>query len=195
MDPETEQALVTRLIAGDAGALAEVHAAFNTRLFTFLVRLSRNRDVAEDLLEDTWLRVVSRARALRTNTRLAPWLFTIARNRYFSFCRSRLVESSHAAELIGLWPSGSPRPSPFEAAAASETERRLEAALASLPMTYREVLLLVGVEGLTPADAATICGVSPETLRQRLHRARVQLARRLDASAPIELTAAREATT
>jgi RNA polymerase sigma-70 factor (ECF subfamily) len=172
-----------------------VHAAFNTRLFTFLVRLSRNRDVAEDLLEDTWLRVVSRARALRTNTRLAPWLFTIARNRYFSFCRSRLVESSHAAELIGLWPSGSPRPSPFEAAAASETERMLEAALASLPMTYREVLLLVGVEGLTPADAATICGVSPETLRQRLHRARVQLARRLDASAPIELTAAREATT
>jgi RNA polymerase sigma-70 factor (ECF subfamily) len=195
MDPETELALVTRLIAGDADALAEVHAAFNTRLFTFLARLSRNRDVAEDLLEDTWLRVVSRARALRPNTRLAPWLFTIARNRYFSFCRSRLVESSHAAELIGLWPSGSPRPSPFEAAAASETERRLEAALASLPMTYREVLLLVGVEGLTPADAATICGVSPETLRQRLHRARVQLARRLDASAPIELTAAREATT
>jgi RNA polymerase sigma-70 factor (ECF subfamily) len=164
-------------------------------LFTFLARLSRNRDVAEDLLEDTWLRVVSRARALRPNTRLAPWLFTIARNRYLSFCRSRLVESSHAAELIGLWPSGSPRPSPFEAAAAGETERRLEAALASLPMTYREVLLLVGVEGLTPADAATICGVSPETLRQRLHRARVQLARRLDASAPIELTAAREATT
>jgi RNA polymerase sigma-70 factor (ECF subfamily) len=195
MDQDTERAIVGRLLDGDGAALAEVHAAFNARLFTFLARLARNRDVAEDLLEDTWLRVVSRARSLRPDTRLAPWLFTIARNRYCSFCRSRLVESTHAADLIDLWPSGSPRPSPFEATAASETERRLEAALASLPLTYREVLLLVGVEGLAPTDAAAICGVSPDALRQRLHRARVQLARRLDSASPIELTAVRPATT
>lgn len=52
-------------------------------------------------------------------------------------------------------------------------ERRLEAAIASLPSSYREVLLLVGVEGLPPGEAAVICGVTPETLRQRLHRARL----------------------
>lgn len=155
MDRDTELALVERLKAGDAAAFEEVHAAFNTRLFTFLVRLSRRREVAEDLLEDTWLRLVSRAHALRSDTRLGPWLFTVARNRYFSYCRSRLLEASHATNLMGLWPSPSRVTSPFEDAAASEIERRIESALASLPATYREVLLLVGVEGLQPIDPGT----------------------------------------
>ena len=182
MDRQSEIELVTRLRGGDPAALAEVHAAFNTRLFTFLVRLSRRRDIAEDLLEDTWLRLVKRARALRPDTELSAWLFTVARNRYYSYCRARLVETSHAFDLIGLWPTGSGRPSPFEETAGSEIERRLEAALASLPVIYREVLLLVGVEGLTPAAAALVCGVSPQTLRQRLHRARTLLAQRLEPS-------------
>ena len=73
--------------------------------------------------------------------------------------------------------------SPFEETAANQTERRIEAALASLPAMYREVLLLVGVEGLQPHEAAAICGVTPEALRQRLHRARTLLAERLDVSA------------
>jgi RNA polymerase sigma-70 factor (ECF subfamily) len=194
MDPETERALVARLAGGDAGALAEVHAAFNTRLFTFLVRLARNRDVAEDLLEDTWLRLVKHARSLRRDTNLGAWLFTVARSRYYSHCRSRLLEVSHAADLIGLWPTPSPRVSPFERTAAGETERRIEAALASLPLIYREALLLVGVEGLSPAEAAAICGVTPETLRQRLHRARALLARRLEPAQPFASTRTREVT-
>jgi RNA polymerase sigma-70 factor (ECF subfamily) len=195
MDRDTELALVERVKAGDAAAFEEVHAAFNTRLFTFLVRLSRRRDVAEDLLEDTWLRLVSRAHSLRSDTRLGPWLFTVARNRYFSYCRSRLLEASHATDLMGLWPSPSRVTSPFEDAAASEIERRIESALASLPATYREVLLLVGVEGLQPIDVAAICGVTPATLRQRLHRARDLLARRLDRRAELTGTTASEVTT
>ena len=55
VDQETEHALVRRLRAGEAEAFDEVYAAFNARLLTFLVRLSRRRDVAEDLLEETWL--------------------------------------------------------------------------------------------------------------------------------------------
>ena len=86
----------------------------------------------------------------------------------------------HAAGLIGLWPFGSPRPTPFESTAANETERRLEAALAGLPVRYREALLLVAVEGLRPAEAADVCGVSSETMRQRLSRARAALASRMD---------------
>ena len=72
--------------------------------------------------------------------------------------------------------------SPFEQTAASELERRVETALATLPVTLREVLLLVGIEGLRPMDAAVVCGVSAETLRQRLKRARDLLAERLHAS-------------
>jgi RNA polymerase sigma-70 factor (ECF subfamily) len=187
MDRESELALVRRLRAGDERAVDEVHAVYNTRLLTFLVRLSRRRDVAEDLLEETWLRFVRKAHALDPGTTLGPWLFTVARNRYFSYCRSRALDESHAADLLALWPAASPLASPFELTAASESERRIEAALADLPAAYREVLLLVGVEGMTPAEAAQVCGVSAETLRQRLHRARAQLARRLDRARPVHV--------
>ncbi|HKW02645.1 MAG TPA: RNA polymerase sigma factor [Vicinamibacterales bacterium] len=194
MDRDTELALVDRLRAGDAGAFDLVHEAFHARLVTFLARLSRRRDVAEDLVEETWLRLVSQAVRLRPDTRLGPWLFTVARNLYVSYCRSRLLEESHAADLFGLWPDGAAGSSPFEATAATEFERRLEAALASLPASSREVLLLVAVEGLRPAEAAVVCGIAPEALRQRLSRARAQLARRLETAGAVPSGMLREVT-
>lgn len=180
MEPGQPRALIEQLKAGDPAAFDVVYAAYHARLFNFLVRLSRNRQVAEDLVDETWVRLVTRAGRLRADTQLAAWLFTVARNLYLSYCRSRLVEESHLPALMGLWPGGASRPSPFEATAASEFERRLEAALASLPLPYREVLLLVGVEGLRPAEAAIVCAISPEALRQRLSRARAMLRQRLE---------------
>ena len=181
MDRDLELELVARLRQADGGAFDEVYALFNARLFNFLARLCRRRDVAEDLLEETWLRVVANAPRLRPDTRLAPWLFTIARNLFASYCRSRLLDYD-AMTGLSLWPVPPPAPTPFEAASASELQQRVEVALATLPGTYREVLLLVALEGLTPAEAATVCGVSQEAMRQRLSRARAMLARRLDAS-------------
>ena len=180
MERECELALVARLKDNDSAAFDEVHARFNTRLFNFLARLSRRRDVAEDLLEETWLRFVDLLPRLHDDTRLGPLLFKIARNLHISYCRSRAIEDQHAPGMIGLWPSGSPGPSPFEATVARETGERLDDALASLPAMYREALLLVGVEELKPADAAAICGISPEAMRQRISRARAMLAKRLD---------------
>jgi RNA polymerase sigma-70 factor (ECF subfamily) len=182
MDRDSSRELVARLRDGDADAFDEAHRAFNPRLFNFLARLARSRDVAGDLAEETWLRLVSHARQLRPDTELGAWLFTVGRNLYISYCRSRSIETEHATDLLGLWPSGTPHASPFEETAANQTERRIEAALASLPANYREVLLLVGVEGLQPQEAAAICGVTPDALRQRLHRARTMLAERLDTS-------------
>jgi RNA polymerase sigma-70 factor (ECF subfamily) len=180
VDRDTEIALVERLRNGDAAAFDAVYAAFNAVLFTFLVRLSRSRDVAEDLLEETWLRLVSHAHRLRPDTRLGAWLFTVARNLSVSYPRSRMLEDSSAASLIGLWPFSVERSSPFEAAAASELERRVERALAAMPAASREVLLLVGVAGLDHSDAADICGITREALRQRLHRAREALSKALE---------------
>jgi RNA polymerase sigma-70 factor (ECF subfamily) len=178
MDREKELVLVNRLRSGDPDEFDEVHGVFNVRLFNFLFRLSNRREVAEDLLEETWLRLVVHAPRLQADTRLGAWLFTVARNLHVSYCRSRLLEDSHAEDLIGLWPCASRRPSPFEALAATEAERQVAAALASLPLAYREALVLV-VEGIRPAEAAEICGVTPEAMRQRLSRARALLARRL----------------
>jgi RNA polymerase sigma-70 factor (ECF subfamily) len=183
MDRDIELSLVGRLRDGDVAAFDAVHAEFNARLFSFLIRLSRHRDVAEDLLEETWLRLVAHAGHLRPDSRLGPWLFTVARNLHVSYCRSRLLEDSGVASLLALWPFNPDRSSPFEETAANELERRVEAALAALPVRLREVLLLVSVEGLQPSEAAEVCGVTPEAMRQRLSRARVMLARALEDTA------------
>jgi RNA polymerase sigma-70 factor (ECF subfamily) len=181
LDRDAELELVSRLRSGDVAAFDAVYAEYNARLFSFLARLARSRETAEDLLEETWLRLVSHADRLREDTQLGPWLFTVARNLYASYCRSRMLEDAHAPGMIGLWPSGC-HSSPFEETAGHELGRRLEAALAELPLTYREAILLVAVEGLTPSQAAQVCGISGEALRQRLSRGRAMLAERLRGS-------------
>ncbi len=178
MDRETESALVERLRGGDGTAFDAVYEEFHRPLYNFLARLSRSRDVAENLLEETWLRLVAHAKRLAPGTRLGPWLFTVARNLYVSYCRSRLLDESLSAESIGLWPVTPPRPSPFEDAAAGESERRIEHALARLPSAYREVLLLTA-QGFSSPEAAAVCGITAEAIRQRLSRARAMLARAL----------------
>jgi RNA polymerase sigma factor (sigma-70 family) len=182
IDRDLELRLVDGLRAGDAAAFDAVHQAFNARLFNFLARLSNRRDVAEDLLEETWLRLVVHAPRLRPDTRFAPWLFTVARNLFTSYCRSRLLEDAYAGAMLGLWPSGRAEPSPLQAAEAGETERRVLRALASLPVIYREALLLVAVEGLQPSEAAAVCAISAVAMRQRVSRARALLADRLAVS-------------
>jgi RNA polymerase sigma-70 factor (ECF subfamily) len=175
MDRETELALVGRLRDGDAAAFDAIYEEYRARLYSFLARLSRSRDVAEDLAEETWLRLVASGARLRSDTRLGPWLFTVARNLYYSYCRSRALDEAASDGLISLWPAGSSRPSPFEETAVRELERRLESGLATLPAPYREALLLVAVEGLSPSEAAGVCGLTSEAFRQRLSRARAAL--------------------
>jgi RNA polymerase sigma-70 factor (ECF subfamily) len=182
MDRETELALVDGLRRRDAAAFDVVYDAYRSRLFNFLLRCCRRRELAEDLLEETWLRVATSASGLRPDTRLAPWLFTVARNLYWSYCRSRMVEEKFDAALPNLWPAGRAQSSPFEQAAAGELERRVERALAALPARTREVLVLVGIQGLTPAEAAVVCGITPEAMRQRLARARTLLSEMIGAS-------------
>jgi RNA polymerase sigma-70 factor (ECF subfamily) len=175
MAPDDERVLVARLRAGETRAFDEVYDAYRPRVFAFLLRMARSRTVAEDLLDEAWLRLVRGAPRLLPDTRLGPWLFTVARNLYWTHRRDALVADASVSDLT-LWPSPAPWPSPYELASAGELERRLERALSTLAPQYREVLLLVGHEGLTPTEAATVCGISPDALRQRLSRARAALA-------------------
>ncbi len=181
MDREDEAALIAALRCGDATAFDRVYDIYRPRLFAFLLRLSRSRSVAEDLLDETWLRLVSHAELLHPDTRLAAWLFTVARNLYWTHRRAARLHEAVAGVSM-LWPAAESWPSPFDLTAAGELERRIERALAALPPQHREVLLLVGYEGLTPSEAATVCKVTPEALRQRLARARAALAEALGLS-------------
>lgn len=180
MERGPEIALVAQVRAGDLAAFDAVYDAYNPRLLGFLLRMTKNRAIAEDLLEETWLRLVSDGQRLAVDTRLGPWLFTVARNLFLSFCRSNSREQAYARDVIPLL-HGEFSGSPYDSASLSEFEQRLEAALAEVPPMYREVLLLVGFEGLRPIDAAAVCGITPEALRQRLSRGRVLLSQRLKA--------------
>ena len=148
---ESELDLVARLRAGDEEAFEAVYAAFNARLFNFLARLCRRRDVAEDLLEETWLRVVQARRRCATTR---GWGRSSSPSRATCMSATAGPDRSRISTRrvsLGLWPSGSPGPSPFEATIARETGERIDAALAALPAVYREALLLVALEGMPPA--------------------------------------------
>lgn len=162
----------------DTAEFDRIYHQYNPRLFSFLLRMARNRATAEDLLEETWLRLVS-SRGAPAEECMGAWLFTVARNLFVSHCRSCAREQSYMQDLVSLWPV-SPR-SPYDLAALGEFEDRLEEALAEIPPMYREVLLLNGVEGLRAAEVAAICGIRPETARQRLSRARSMLAEKMEA--------------
>lgn len=180
MDRTRELALVSALRQGDSAAFDALYEHWSPRVFAFLVRLCRRRDLAEDLHQETWLRLARSAATLEDDLRPGAWLFRVARNLFVSYRRWALLDIDRLQEL-SLWPRGEGEPeSPFERAAASELERDLERALAALPVRYREALLLVGVERMTPAEAAEVLGIRPDALRQRLARARAMMAELLE---------------
>jgi RNA polymerase sigma-70 factor (ECF subfamily) len=179
-----EHTWVDGLRAGTPAAFDAVFGAYRRRVFGYLVRMTRRRDVAEDLLQETFLRLAQHGRTLAEDTRLAPWLFTVAHRLVVSWARAQAVRAALAGDLPAREPADAGARSPADALADSQAQLALERALAALPDAYREVALLVGVEGLPPAEVATILGQKPDAIRQRLARARAQLADALGEHAP-----------
>jgi len=176
----TERQLVAGLREGRSGAFDAIYEAYRPRLFSFLARLSGDPALAEDLLQETFLRLARSAPALRADTRIGAWLFTVARNLFVSQRRWALLDLGRLAEKH-LWQRLRATPaSPFALAAASETERQLEQAIANLPTGYREILLLVAIESMTPTEAAAVVQLEPATVRKRLQRARAMIERELE---------------
>jgi RNA polymerase sigma-70 factor (ECF subfamily) len=165
--------LVDRLRRGERAAFRELHARFAQATFGFLLRLAGRRDVAEDLHQEVWLSIARHAARLAPDTDLAGWIFTVARNRFVSSRRRADVvapgaDAAAAADIAVATP-------PSDDPGCHDLER----ALASLPEIHREVLLLIGVEGLDVAQAAAALEIRPDAARQRLTRARAALAEAL----------------
>lgn len=180
---DDERVWVDGLRRGDRAAFDAVFAAFRRRIYAYLVRMTRTKDVAEDLLQETFLRLAQAAARLEPDTRLGPYLFTIAHRVFISWTRAQAVRAQLAGDLPARETASDAR-SPLEALADSQAQSALERAFAALAPAYREVALLVGVEGLTPAEVAEILGQKPDAVRQRLARARTQLAEALGEHAP-----------
>jgi RNA polymerase sigma-70 factor (ECF subfamily) len=166
----------------DAAAFDAVYEEYRPRIYAFLVRMTGQKALAEDLVQETFVRLAEKAVGLRPDTNVRAWLFTVARNLARSHFRWSAMSAGHLEELARLV-AGGPTLGPEEAAAGGQAGRRLEQALLGLGAADRELLLLVGAEGLAPAEAAVILDISEEAARQRLSRARKRLAERLEATA------------
>ena len=171
--------LVERLRRGDSLAYREAVELYGASIYGFLVRMSRDRALAEDLAQDTWIALARSARSLEMDTRLLPWLYTVARNAYRSHRRWALLDPSRWLVAEPSDGAGDSNETPEMHAMANQTRDRLERAMAKLEPNDREALLLGLDADLTSADRAKIAGVSDDAYRQRLHRARAALAEEL----------------
>lgn len=167
---------MSELRSGNVGAFDEAYALHRTPVFSFLLRLCGSRALAEDLFQNTWIKLAKHATRLRPETRLRAWLLTVARNEFRSHRRWQMVDLSRLLELR------SEATSHYVEAQAERNQdiQALEAGMRALNHGDREVLLLVAVEGLEPREAAAVLGTCYAALRKRLGRARARLAEQMN---------------
>lgn len=169
--------LVARLRRRDPGAFDELYRLHRESIWRFLRRLAGTDAAAEDLFQETWMAAARHAHGLEEETRLLPWLYTIARNRYRNALRLRAADARRASagpEASGLAAAG---PSPHAESETRDRARVVAAAFQRLPEAHREILLLAAVDGLDASAIAAILDLRPEAARKRLSRARAELSR------------------
>jgi RNA polymerase sigma-70 factor (ECF subfamily) len=139
-------------------------------LRAFAISLTGNVDQADDLVQDAIVRGLSHLDSFTPGTNLQAWLFTILRNHFHTSLRKRKREIEDPdGTLAGLLSS------PPEQHGRLDFED-FKTALAQLSLEQREVLLLIGAEGLSDEEAAQICGTKIGTIKSRVNRARARLA-------------------
>lgn len=139
------------------------------RLRRYARALTGNRDGADDLVQDTLERALSRSSLLRPGGDPRPWLFTIMHNIFVNQVRSAAARRTTALEGTGI------EPSTHDSAQDGLAMRDIVRALGEVPEDQREILLLVGLENLSYAETANILGVPVGTVMSRLSRGRERL--------------------
>jgi RNA polymerase sigma-70 factor (ECF subfamily) len=162
---------------------------YQYRLVRYLIYLTGRRDQVDDLVQETWLRVLERGHSYNGQSPFAPWLFTIARNLAIDTMRKRRIfsldtneaDDSAAPELESL-AVASDAPSPFEQAARTEDAQLLAASLETLPPAVREALVLRFQEDLSLDEIAAVAGSSVSTVSSRIYRGLAALRANLSAN-------------
>lgn len=156
------------------GALIE---RYQHRLFRYLLYVTRDRALANDTFQETWLRVVERGAQYNPRFAFEAWLLTIARNVAVDQMRRRrpiaLAETAPqdaAGDDGGSMDPPATDPSPFEVAADNEQTRRVAAALTGIPAYYREALTLRFHEDLSLQEIADLTRVPLSTAKSRVRR-------------------------
>ncbi len=182
LSTEELRALVASLRAGQREALDRAFDCFRPRVFSLLVRMTKDTALAEDLTQEAFIRLARAAPSLAPDTRLEAWLMTVSRNLALDHFRWRRMHRALTSDASVADSFAKPE-TPFARVATSQTQRRVEIALGQLSEDERELLLSVGVSGSTPSELARTLGLSAEVVRKRLSRARARLLSLLEQTA------------
>ncbi|MES1205771.1 MAG: RNA polymerase sigma factor [Pseudomonadota bacterium] len=172
-DSDREALLLLR--QGNPQGFDALYARYRQGIYAFAFRLTGRRDTADDIFQETWMALARRGTGLWLESNVGAWLFAVARNAFLT--TERRQRTATVAALSDH----------HARAGATGTERGpdvtlsdVERALLALTSDDRQLLLLVGIEGLAQEDVARILEIAPAALRQRVGRARARLAALLD---------------
>lgn len=168
-----DRTLAERHRWGDASAFEEVYRAHAEMVYNLALRLSGDPDRAADLSQEVFLRVFRHLGKFRGRSSLKTWIYRVTVNH----CRSRLGRRRLPVRSLddddGRFERVADfRRSPEERAMAGDAERVLQAALAELPVAFREAVVLRDVEGLAYEEIAEVLGARIGTVRSRIARGR-----------------------
>jgi len=182
MDDEAREAaeVMTRYCAGEPAAFHRLYALLAPRILAYLCGLIGEKATAEDLLQQTFLKVHEARSAYVRGANPIPWIYTIAHRTCLDEIRRRkrsrvrltkdgALAAEPAADLTGASAERRSEPGDRDAASAAM------AALEHLPGNQREALILTKVHGRSHAEAAMIAGTTPGAIKLRAHRAYVSL--------------------
>jgi len=154
---------------GNPEAFIRVYDVVAPRIFAFLLRQTRNRAQAEDLLQQTMLQVHRARDQFIPGAAVVPWAFAIARRFLIDSVRRGPREILNDGAELDVRAATSPRAD--DLVAASELAARIERTLAQLPEQQRTAFQLIKQEGLTFAEAAEVLGTTVAAVKLRAHRA------------------------
>jgi RNA polymerase sigma-70 factor, ECF subfamily len=175
--------LAQGLRGGDPNVLDELIELYQHRLFRYLLSVTGNRATAEDIFQETWLRVLQRGHQYRAQWKFEVWLFSIARHLVIDLFRRKRSDSLDALmnpeEGEPLQPA-SAAPSPLEEVQTVEAAARMTQVLDRIPPAYREVLTLRFQEDLGLDEMASVIAAPLSTVKSRLYRGLEALRRELE---------------
>ena len=181
--PMTERADEELMLAyqgGDARAFELLYQRHRGTLYRFFLRSLSRRDLADELFQDTWSRVITARDRYRPEAKFTTWLLQIANNLLIDFYRRQRPEDGGAsAEEAFRTTAADSREQPERILTDFEQARRMQIALAELPDDQRQAFLLRAEQGLGVEEIAEVMGVGRETAKSRLRYALEKLRARL----------------
>ena len=178
----SEQDLVLRHRYGDEEAFAEIFERFQGLVYNVALRMSGNEMDAQDLAQETFLRVHRHLGKFRGGSTLKTWIYRVTMNLCYSrLGRKRLrMVSIDADDAPAALQVADPRRGPAEMAQAAEERRQVQAGLLQVATPFRQAVVLRDLEGLAYHEIAEVLEINIGTVRSRISRGRAQLKQALE---------------